>query len=118
MNTELIGLRKLVSEPFEIFGFSVADSSLGKHSPDAYLQMALQLAYHKSHNVPVATYETASTRLFKHGRTDVIRTFSEDSWKFVKAIRDGKTEVSYSSHRMKLDTDEPLSKSQRNYINF
>ena len=41
--------------------------------------MALQLAYHKTHNIPTATYETASTRLFRHGRTEVIRTFSEDS---------------------------------------
>ncbi|GJN87551.1 hypothetical protein Rhopal_000505-T1 [Rhodotorula paludigena] len=62
--------------------------SVGKQSPDAYLQMALQLAYHKTHNEPTATYETASTRLFARGRTDVIRTFSEDSWRWVKAMRD------------------------------
>ncbi|GAA6010965.1 hypothetical protein JCM11491_005885 [Sporobolomyces phaffii] len=66
--------------------------NVGKHSPDAYLQMALQLAYHKTHNRPTATYETASTRLFSRGRTEVIRTFSEDSWKWVKAMREGKTE--------------------------
>lgn len=56
--------------------------------------MALQLAYHKTHNRPTATYETASTRLFSRGRTEVIRTFSEDSWKWVKAMREGKTDVS------------------------
>ncbi|KAM0788172.1 hypothetical protein ACM66B_001333 [Microbotryomycetes sp. NB124-2] len=61
--------------------------NVAKQSPDAYLQMALQLAFHKDQGTPVATYETASTRLFKHGRTDVIRTFSEDSWKFVQAMR-------------------------------
>lgn len=61
---------------------------LGKQSPDAFLQMALQLAYHKTHGVPVATYETASTRLFLHGRTDVIRTLSEDSWRWVQAMRE------------------------------
>ena len=58
--------------------------------------MALQLAYHKTHNRPTATYETASTRLFSRGRTEVIRTFSEDSWKWVKAMREGKTDVSIS----------------------
>ncbi|GAA5867179.1 hypothetical protein JCM3774_002360 [Rhodotorula dairenensis] len=62
--------------------------SVAKQPPDAYLQMALQLAYHKTHNVPTATYETASTRLFRHGRTEVIRTLSEDSWRWVKAMRD------------------------------
>lgn len=56
--------------------------------------MALQLAYHKTHNIPTATYETASTRLFRHGRTEVIRTFSEDSWRWVKAMRDSSTDVS------------------------
>ncbi|GAA5932375.1 choline/carnitine O-acyltransferase [Sporobolomyces koalae] len=66
--------------------------NVGKHSPDAYLQMALQLAFHKTHNRPTATYETASTRLFARGRTEVIRTFSEDSWKWVKAMREGQTD--------------------------
>lgn len=55
--------------------------------------MALQLAYHKMHNTTVATYETASTRLFLRGRTEVIRTLSEPSWRWVQAMRDGKTEV-------------------------
>lgn len=66
--------------------------NVGKQSPDAYLQMALQLAYHKTHGRSTATYETASTRLFARGRTEVIRTFSEDSWKWVKAMREGKTD--------------------------
>ncbi|KAN0061504.1 hypothetical protein ACQY0O_006351 [Thecaphora frezii] len=62
----------------------------GKQSPDAYLQMALQLAYAKVHGKQVSTYETASTRLFKHGRTDVIRSFSDEAYDFVKAVREGK----------------------------
>ncbi|KAI5477128.1 carnitine O-acetyltransferase [Pseudohyphozyma bogoriensis] len=60
---------------------------VAKQAPDAYLQMALQLAYHKMHGVPVATYETASTRIHLHGRTDVIRTLSEDSWRWVEEMR-------------------------------
>ncbi|GAA5861326.1 hypothetical protein JCM8547_006092 [Rhodosporidiobolus lusitaniae] len=64
----------------------------GKQSPDAYLQMALQLAYNKIHDQAVATYETASTRLFRRGRTDVIRTLSEDSWKWVRAMREGRSD--------------------------
>jgi carnitine O-acetyltransferase len=38
-----------------------------KVSPDAYVQMAMQLAYYKLHGTFTATYETASTRLFKDG---------------------------------------------------
>ncbi|SPO43873.1 related to CAT2 - Carnitine O-acetyltransferase [Moesziomyces antarcticus] len=63
---------------------------VGKHSPDAYLQMALQLAYAKAHGQQVSTYETASTRLFKHGRTDVIRSFSDEAYEFVRGVREGK----------------------------
>lgn len=64
----------------------------GKQSPDAFIQMALQLAWHKDQGgKPTATYETASTRLFLHGRTDVIRTLSEDSWNFVQAVADKRT---------------------------
>ncbi len=58
----------------------------GKQSPDAYLQQALQLAHALTHGWQVPTYETASTRLFKHGRTDVIRSFSLESYAFVKAL--------------------------------
>ncbi|KDQ14502.1 hypothetical protein BOTBODRAFT_109970 [Botryobasidium botryosum FD-172 SS1] len=60
----------------------------GKMSPDAYIQMALQLAWYKSQGHFTATYETASTRLFLHGRTDVIRTLSSESRAFVKGMLD------------------------------
>ncbi|GAA97179.1 hypothetical protein E5Q_03855 [Mixia osmundae IAM 14324] len=63
-----------------------------KQSPDAYLQQALQLAWFKDQGKATATYETASTRLFLHGRTDVIRSFSEDSWRWVQAMTSGKSD--------------------------
>ncbi|QRV75282.1 carnitine O-acetyltransferase [Ceratobasidium sp. AG-Ba] len=59
-----------------------------KVSPDAYIQLAMQLAWYKQRGEFTATYETASTRLFKHGRTDVIRTYSSDTRAFVKAMVD------------------------------
>ncbi|PKI84383.1 hypothetical protein MVES_001602 [Malassezia vespertilionis] len=64
---------------------------VGRQAPDAYIQMALQVAYALVHGKQVPTYETASTRLYKHGRTDVIRSFSNESYALVKAIRDGKS---------------------------
>ncbi|QRW18264.1 carnitine O-acetyltransferase [Rhizoctonia solani] len=62
-------------------------------SPDAYIQLALQLAWYKQHGSFTATYETASTRLFKHGRTDVIRTYSTDTRDFVKTMVDSGASV-------------------------
>ncbi|CAG8433028.1 6323_t:CDS:2 [Ambispora gerdemannii] len=58
----------------------------GKSSPDAYIQMVLQLAYYKLHRKVCATYETGSTRKYKHGRTETIRTLSVESKAFVEGM--------------------------------
>ncbi|KAF9968273.1 hypothetical protein BGZ65_012737 [Modicella reniformis] len=57
-----------------------------KASPDAYLQMAIQLAYYRQIGQPCATYETGSTRQFRNGRTETIRSLSTDSVAFCKAM--------------------------------
>lgn len=58
------------------------------------MQMALQLAYYKQIGQPCATYETGSTRAFRRGRTETIRTLSTDSYAFCKAMEDSSVEVS------------------------
>ncbi|WWD20394.1 hypothetical protein CI109_104870 [Kwoniella shandongensis] len=63
-----------------------------KQSPDAYIQQVLQLAWYKDQGYASATYETASTRMMLHGRTDVIRSLSSDSRNFVKAMLDSKAD--------------------------
>lgn len=50
--------------------------------------MAMQLAWHKAQGDFTATYETGTTQIFVHGRTEVIRTFSTESWHFVRAMVD------------------------------
>ncbi|KAI0243884.1 Carnitine O-acetyltransferase mitochondrial [Massospora cicadina] len=59
-----------------------------KVSPDAYVQMALQLAYYRQHGQVAPTYETASTRAFLHGRTEAVRSCSVESTDFVKKFDD------------------------------
>nr|XP_036863855.1 carnitine O-acetyltransferase isoform X3 [Manis javanica] len=59
-----------------------------KLSPDAFIQMALQLAYYRIYKQACATYESASLRMFHLGRTDTIRSASVDSLAFVKAMDD------------------------------
>ncbi|KAK3093524.1 hypothetical protein FSP39_016746 [Pinctada imbricata] len=56
-------------------------------SPDGYIQMALQLAYYKLHNKIAKTYESASTRIFRKGRTETIRSVSEFSAQWVKSMQ-------------------------------
>jgi carnitine O-acetyltransferase len=55
-------------------------------SPDAFVQMALQLAYFRIYKNPCATYESASTRQFLHGRTETIRSCSNESVAFTKSF--------------------------------
>jgi carnitine O-acetyltransferase len=62
-------------------------------SPDAYAQMAIQLAYYKMYGTCRATYETSGTRKFYHGRTEAGRSVSVESVAFVKAMCDPKISV-------------------------
>lgn len=62
--------------------------------PDAYIQMALQLAWYRTRGEFTATYETALTRLFKHGRTETIRTLSTDARAWVLSMADPSASVS------------------------
>jgi hypothetical protein len=55
-------------------------------SPDATIQMALQLAFYRQHGRPCPTYESASTRLFLHGRTETVRSCSIESLAFTRAM--------------------------------
>jgi hypothetical protein len=64
-----------------------------KLSPDAYVQMALQLAWYQQQRCFTATYETALTRLFAHGRTETIRSLTLDSRTWVLAMVDPSTPV-------------------------
>ncbi|XP_013862618.1 carnitine O-acetyltransferase [Austrofundulus limnaeus] len=59
-----------------------------KLSPDAFVQMALQLAYFRMYNTCCSAYESASLRMFKYGRTDAIRPTTADSLRFVQAMQD------------------------------
>ena len=58
-----------------------------KLSPDSFIQMGIQLTFNQMHQVPAATYESASTRIFAEGRTDVIRSCSEESLHFSKIFQ-------------------------------
>ena len=72
------------------------DIAAARQSPDAYIQMALQLAWYRTRGTFVATYETVLTRLFHHGRTETIRTLSNDSRAFVLTMSDPASTVGYA----------------------
>lgn len=57
-------------------------------SPDAYIQMALQLAYYRDAGKFSLTYEASMTRLFREGRTETVRPCTIESAAWVKAMDD------------------------------
>lgn len=59
-----------------------------KISPDAYAQMALQLAYYRDTGKLAMTYEASITRLYRHGRTETIRPCTLEMAEWVKAMED------------------------------
>ena len=61
---------------------------VAKVSPDAYIQMCLQLVFYRLHGTHTAVYETISTRKFLHGRTETCRSLSNESKAFVVAFDD------------------------------
>ncbi|XP_005801699.1 choline O-acetyltransferase [Xiphophorus maculatus] len=72
-----------------------------KMSPDAYIQIALQLAYYRCHGRAVSTYESASTRRFQQGRVDNIRSATPEALAFVRAMTDRKL-ISREMEKMEL----------------
>lgn len=55
-------------------------------SPDAFVQMAFQAAYYGLYGRVECTYEPAMTKMYLHGRTEAIRTVSEESVNFVQTF--------------------------------
>lgn len=63
---------------FSEFGSRTISKQLGV-SPDAFVQMAFQLAYYRLKSRVGSTYESANTKGFYHGRTETIRSVSSKS---------------------------------------
>ncbi|XP_035028756.1 choline O-acetyltransferase [Hippoglossus stenolepis] len=83
-----------------------------KISPDAYIQVALQLAYYRCHRRPVSTYESASIRRFQQGRVDNIRSATPKALAFVKAMTDG---MQSTSDTEKMEMLHGAIAAQTNY---
>jgi len=56
-------------------------------SPDAYIQMALQLAYFRDAGRFSLTYEASMTRLYREGRTETVRPCTIESAAWVRAMQ-------------------------------
>ncbi|SCW00224.1 LAFE_0B12178g1_1 [Lachancea fermentati] len=83
--SDLISQFEFATLDFKVYGASHIKTDF-KTSPDAFLQMAFQAAYFALYGKFEMTYEPAMTKSFQNGRTEAIRSVSEASKAFVKAM--------------------------------
>ncbi|XP_071359743.1 carnitine O-palmitoyltransferase 1, liver isoform isoform X1 [Trachinotus anak] len=73
--------------PFTEFGKGLIKKC--RTSPDAFIQIALQLAHYRDKGKFCLTYEASMTRLFREGRTETVRSCTVETCTFVRSmIRD------------------------------
>uniref|UniRef100_A0A8C2B2D1 carnitine O-palmitoyltransferase n=1 Tax=Cyprinus carpio TaxID=7962 RepID=A0A8C2B2D1_CYPCA len=77
--------------PFSDFGKGLIKKC--KISPDAFIQLALQLAHYRDKGKFCLTYEASMTRLFREGRTETVRSCTMESCAFVRAMISNKTRL-------------------------
>ncbi|CAI6330393.1 unnamed protein product [Periconia digitata] len=84
---DLIQQNEFATLEFPTYGKNFM-TSMG-FSPDAFVQMAFQAAYYGLYGRMECVYEPAMTKLYYHGRTEAIRSVSEESVDFVKTFWGG-----------------------------
>uniref|UniRef100_A0A8B9HEG5 Carnitine palmitoyltransferase 1Aa (liver) n=1 Tax=Astyanax mexicanus TaxID=7994 RepID=A0A8B9HEG5_ASTMX len=77
--------------PFEDFGKGLIKKC--RTSPDAFIQIALQLAHYKDKGKFCLTYEASMTRLFREGRTETVRSCTVETCNFVRAMISNETKL-------------------------
>ncbi|XP_066557225.1 carnitine O-palmitoyltransferase 1, liver isoform isoform X2 [Amia ocellicauda] len=75
--------------PFNTFGKGLIKKC--KTSPDAFIQIALQLAHFRDKGKFCLTYEASMTRLFREGRTETVRSCTVETCSFVRAMMNSET---------------------------
>eukprot|EP00751_Fragilariopsis_kerguelensis_P002173 CAMPEP_0170827376 /NCGR_PEP_ID=MMETSP0733-20121128/47217_1 /TAXON_ID=186038 /ORGANISM="Fragilariopsis kerguelensis, Strain L26-C5" /LENGTH=436 /DNA_ID=CAMNT_0011191513 /DNA_START=548 /DNA_END=1859 /DNA_ORIENTATION=- len=83
---EWVGKHELDVQSFQGYGSNWIKKA--GFSPDAYVQMAMQIATSRLFQKQVGTYEATQTRGFLHGRTETTRTVNPASASFVKCMND------------------------------
>ncbi|KAI4470726.1 carnitine o-acyltransferase [Holotrichia oblita] len=83
-----------------------------KVSPDAFIQMAIQLTYYRDAGKFSLTYEACMTRLYREGRTETVRPCTVESSSWVKAMENKNTT---SNERIQL-LRAACERHQRNYL--
>uniref|UniRef100_A0A2I2YQP1 Carnitine O-palmitoyltransferase 1, muscle isoform n=1 Tax=Gorilla gorilla gorilla TaxID=9595 RepID=A0A2I2YQP1_GORGO len=85
---------KALADDVELYCFQFLPFGKGlikkcRTSPDAFVQIALQLAHFRDRGKFCLTYEASMTRMFREGRTETVRSCTSESTAFVQAMTEG-----------------------------
>ncbi|XP_044633014.1 carnitine O-palmitoyltransferase 1, muscle isoform isoform X4 [Equus asinus] len=85
---------KALADDVELYCFQFLPFGKGlikkcRTSPDAFVQIALQLAHFRDRGRFCLTYEASMTRMFREGRTETVRSCTSESTAFVQAMVEG-----------------------------
>uniref|UniRef100_A0AAY4DUB3 Carnitine O-palmitoyltransferase 1, muscle isoform n=1 Tax=Denticeps clupeoides TaxID=299321 RepID=A0AAY4DUB3_9TELE len=86
-------LAKEIADDVDFHGCLFDDFGKGlikrcRTSPDAFIQLALQLAHFRDKEEFCLTYEASMTRMFREGRTETVRSCTCESAAFARAMED------------------------------
>ncbi|XP_051818522.1 carnitine O-palmitoyltransferase 1, muscle isoform isoform X2 [Antechinus flavipes] len=84
---------KALADDVELYCFQFLPFGKGlikkcRSSPDAFVQIALQLAHFRDKGNFCLTYEASMTRMFRDGRTETVRSCTAEATAFVRAMTD------------------------------
>lgn len=106
--SDLINQNEFKHLEFKDYGSSTIKKM--KYSPDAFVQMAFQATYYALYGKVECTYEPTMTKQFFHGRTEAVRTVSQESNLFVRKFFDlnvtGKEKLKYLSEACQLHAQQ------------
>jgi carnitine O-acetyltransferase len=95
---------------FEDFGGDRAKQL--RISPDAFVQMAYQLAHQRAKGHVGATYESIATRQYRRGRTEAMRVVTPESVAFVAAMEDPAADQATRSATFRAAADKHVARAK------
>ncbi|MET7639636.1 choline/carnitine O-acyltransferase [Streptomyces sp. NPDC005438] len=95
---------------FDDFGTEAAKAL--RTSPDAFVQLAYQLAHQRSKGHLGATYESIATRQFLAGRTEAMRVVTPEIQRFVAAMEDPRTDTATRLAAFRAAADKHVTRAR------
>ncbi|XP_054686399.1 carnitine O-palmitoyltransferase 1, muscle isoform isoform X2 [Grus americana] len=104
-------LAKALADDVDFCCFQFSDFGKGlikkcRTSPDAFIQISLQLAHFRDKGCFCLTYEASMTRLFREGRTETVRSCTAESTAFVRSMGDPRQTRAERQRLFKLAADK------------